>query len=175
MVCGTITVLAVPVAFLGGSPWRSSTLPRPAARVQLHGAVLQRSLEALHLIQTYGSAIGSIKACIARGYTQAELAKRLRLKPQQLQRYEATRYHSVSFRRLLEIARALDVDLSEMVRLARQARRGVDALCWRDVIGLRPAYVQPPGASRYAALCLTRAERQGCRAALSMQEAPWGA
>ena len=58
-----------------------------------------------------------IKARIARGYTQAEFAKRLNLKPQQLQRYEATRYHSVSFRRLLEIARALDVELSETVRL----------------------------------------------------------
>ena len=60
-----------------------------------------------------------IKARIARGYTQAEFAKRLHLKPQQLQRYEATRYHFVSFRRLLEIARALDVDLSETVRLTR--------------------------------------------------------
>ena len=60
-----------------------------------------------------------IKARIARGYTQAELAKRLHLKPQQLQRYEATRYDSVSFRRLLEIARALDVDLSKTVRLTR--------------------------------------------------------
>jgi ribosome-binding protein aMBF1 (putative translation factor) len=60
-----------------------------------------------------------IKARIARGYTQADLANRLHLKPQQLQRYEATRYHSVSFRRLLEIARALDVDLSETVRLTR--------------------------------------------------------
>jgi len=60
-----------------------------------------------------------IKARIARGYTQAELARRLHLKPQQLQRYEATRYHSVSFRRLLEIARALDIDLSETVQLTR--------------------------------------------------------
>ena len=60
-----------------------------------------------------------IKARIARGYTQAELAKRLHLKPQQLQRYEATRYHTVSFRRLLEVARALDIDLSETVRLTR--------------------------------------------------------
>ena len=58
-----------------------------------------------------------IKARIARGYTQADLAKRLRLKPQQIQRYEASRYHSVSFRRLLEIARALEVDLSETVTL----------------------------------------------------------
>jgi ribosome-binding protein aMBF1 (putative translation factor) len=60
-----------------------------------------------------------IKARIARGYTQAELAKRLHLKPQQIQRYETTRYHTVSFRRLLEIAHALDVDLSETVRLNR--------------------------------------------------------
>jgi ribosome-binding protein aMBF1 (putative translation factor) len=58
-----------------------------------------------------------IKARIARGYTQADLAKRLHLKPQQIQRYEATRYHTVSFRRLLEVARALDVDLAETVTL----------------------------------------------------------
>lgn len=60
-----------------------------------------------------------IKARIARGYTQADLAKRLRLKPQQIQRYEATRYDSVSFRRLLDIARALEVDLAETVTLSR--------------------------------------------------------
>ena len=54
-------------------------------------------------------------ACVSPG----PQAKRLHLKPQQLQRYEATRYHSVSFRRLLEIARALDVDLAETVRLTR--------------------------------------------------------
>ncbi len=58
-----------------------------------------------------------IKARLARGYTQADLAKRLKLKPQQIQRYEATRYRSVSFARLVQIARALEVDLHEMVRL----------------------------------------------------------
>jgi ribosome-binding protein aMBF1 (putative translation factor) len=58
-----------------------------------------------------------IKARIARGYTQAELAERLHLKPQQIQRYEATRYDSVSFRRLVEIAQALEVDLSETITL----------------------------------------------------------
>ncbi len=58
-----------------------------------------------------------IKARLARGYTQAELARKLNLKPQQLQRYEATRYHSVSFKHLLEIAFALEVDLHETVKL----------------------------------------------------------
>ena len=57
-----------------------------------------------------------IKTRIARGYTQVELAKKLKLKPQQVQRYEATRYQSVSFKRLLEIARALDVDVHETVK-----------------------------------------------------------
>lgn len=58
-----------------------------------------------------------IKSRIARGYTQADLAHKLNLKPQQIQRYEATRYRSVSFKRLLEIVRVLDVDLHETVRL----------------------------------------------------------
>ncbi|MBI1927128.1 helix-turn-helix transcriptional regulator [Candidatus Poribacteria bacterium] len=58
-----------------------------------------------------------IKARIACGLTQADLAKKLRLKPQQVQRYEATRYQSVSFKRLVEIARALDVDVNERVKL----------------------------------------------------------
>lgn len=58
-----------------------------------------------------------IKARLARGYTQAELAKRLKLKPQQIQRYEATRYRSVSLTRLVQIAQVLKVDLHETVRL----------------------------------------------------------
>jgi HTH-type transcriptional regulator/antitoxin HigA len=58
-----------------------------------------------------------IKARLARGYTQAELAKRLKLNPQQIQRYEATRYRSVSFARLMQIAQVLEVDLHETVRL----------------------------------------------------------
>jgi ribosome-binding protein aMBF1 (putative translation factor) len=61
-----------------------------------------------------------IKARIARGYTQADLAKRLRLKHQQIQRYEATRYRSVSFARLLDIAHSLDLDLHETIRLSSE-------------------------------------------------------
>lgn len=57
-----------------------------------------------------------IEARIARGLTPAELAKKLKLKPQQVQRYEATRYQSVRFKRLLEIAHALDVDVHETVK-----------------------------------------------------------
>lgn len=49
-----------------------------------------------------------IKRRIAAGLNQRELAERLGLKEQQVQRYEATEYASASFTRLEEVIRALD-------------------------------------------------------------------
>jgi len=58
-----------------------------------------------------------IQARIAAGLTQEELASRLGLKPQQIQRYEATDYHSASMERMNEILRALGVRLRHPVEL----------------------------------------------------------
>ena len=59
---------------------------------------------------------GLIKARIASGLSQRALAQRLSLKEQQIQRYEAERYASASFRRLCEVAHALGVRVeSEML------------------------------------------------------------
>lgn len=58
-----------------------------------------------------------IRARIARGWTQRELAERLGLAEQAIQRYEATDYVGVSFARLVEIADALDVTVHYDVRL----------------------------------------------------------
>ena len=59
---------------------------------------------------------GLIKARIAAGLSQRALAQRLSLKEQQIQRYEAERYASASFRRLCEVAHALGVRVeSEML------------------------------------------------------------
>lgn len=52
-----------------------------------------------------------IRARIAAGLTQEELAAKLGLKPQQIQRYEATDYHSASMQRMSEVLRALGVRL----------------------------------------------------------------
>lgn len=41
------------------------------------------------------------------GLTQKQLAERMGLKEQQIQRYESTRYQSASLRRLGEVAQAL--------------------------------------------------------------------
>ena len=58
-----------------------------------------------------------IRARIARGLTQRELAERLGLAEQAIQRYEATDYPGVSFSRLVEIAEALDLAVHYDVRL----------------------------------------------------------
>jgi len=51
-----------------------------------------------------------IRARIASGLTQRELAEELELKEQQIQRYEATRYKSASLTRMLSVARALKIE-----------------------------------------------------------------
>lgn len=58
-----------------------------------------------------------IQARIARGLTQRELAERLGLKEQQIQRYEASDYSSASMARLQEIADALGVGFMESLVL----------------------------------------------------------
>jgi ribosome-binding protein aMBF1 (putative translation factor) len=52
-----------------------------------------------------------IRVRIAAGLSQKELAKRLGLKEQQIQRYEATEYASARFGRMMEVVRALGIRL----------------------------------------------------------------
>ena len=52
-----------------------------------------------------------IKARIAQGLTQKELADRLGLKEQQIQRYEATDYAAAKWSRMREVAGALSMEL----------------------------------------------------------------
>src|SRR5208283_4857960 len=50
-----------------------------------------------------------IKARVASGLTQKDLADRLGLKEQQIQRYEATDYTAASVRRLKQVIKALGI------------------------------------------------------------------
>jgi hypothetical protein len=59
-----------------------------------------------------------IEGRIAAGLTQRELAKRLELPEQQIQRYEATLYAGVSLQRLQEVADTLGLEIEERVRYA---------------------------------------------------------
>ncbi len=59
-----------------------------------------------------------IQARIAAGLTQDDLATRLGVKPQQIQRYEATDYETASFARIREVACVLGLRVRETVELA---------------------------------------------------------
>lgn len=61
-----------------------------------------------------------IRARIAVGLSQKDLAEKMGLKEQQLQRYEATDYESASLSRIREVAAALGVRVSESVFLPLQ-------------------------------------------------------
>jgi transcriptional regulator with XRE-family HTH domain len=98
---------------------------------QAHGAALRSQLEDLERDIREYEALASgkrttftvdsladlsqvlIKARIACGLSQRELAERLSLKEQQIQRYEADDYKQASFSRLLEVAVALNVQVSD--------------------------------------------------------------
>jgi DNA-binding Xre family transcriptional regulator len=56
-----------------------------------------------------------IEGRIAAGLTQRQLADRLGLPEQQIQRYEATKYSGVSLDRLQEVADALGMEIEERV------------------------------------------------------------
>lgn len=53
-----------------------------------------------------------IKARIARRWTQRDLAEKLGLKEQQIQRYEADEYAGASLARLIKVANALNLEVS---------------------------------------------------------------
>lgn len=66
-----------------------------------------------------GPAIRLIKARIARGLTQKELAEKLNINERQIQRYESTLYEGAALRRLQEVADALNVKIREEITLDR--------------------------------------------------------
>jgi HTH-type transcriptional regulator / antitoxin HigA len=57
-----------------------------------------------------------IIARIARGLSQAELANRLAMREQQIQRYESERYRSISLQNFKRVAAVLGVDLQAIVQ-----------------------------------------------------------
>jgi HTH-type transcriptional regulator / antitoxin HipB len=56
-----------------------------------------------------------IKARIAAGMTQKDLANKIGVQEQQIQRYEASLYSSASFDRVRSIASALNIDITQAV------------------------------------------------------------
>lgn len=62
-----------------------------------------------------------VQARVARGWTQAQLAEALGVAVQQVQRYESTGYVSASLSRINDVARALDIQVTETAHLKQSA------------------------------------------------------
>ncbi|MEO5840294.1 MAG: helix-turn-helix transcriptional regulator [Acidimicrobiales bacterium] len=62
-----------------------------------------------------------VKARIARGWTQRQLAEALGMAEQQIQRYESNDYRSTSLARLCDIANALGVTIAQHAELKPSA------------------------------------------------------
>lgn len=87
-----------------------------------------------------------IRARIAAGLTQKALAARLGLKEQQLQRYEASHYARVAFRRIEAIANALGLQVHERIVLPSTPKYSDPARTER--IASRPEAEDPPTLQR---------------------------
>ena len=86
--------------------------------------------------------VALIKARIARGFSQRDLADRLGIKEQQIQRYEASEYGSASLARIRHVISALGVNVDEAL-LAGQASISLPALINRvSAVGLPPNFVR---------------------------------
>jgi ribosome-binding protein aMBF1 (putative translation factor) len=77
----------------------------------------KRKVLALESFEEFPRAL--VQARIATGISQKELAKRLGLKEQQIQRYEATEYASASLARVAAVIRALGLTVREEIVLAQ--------------------------------------------------------
>ena len=84
---------------------------------------------------------GLIKARIAGGLSQRALAKRLKLKEQQIQRYEAERYASASYQRLCQVARALELRIENEILLPAVPDSFEGLLAKVDQVGLTRDFV----------------------------------
>ncbi len=80
-----------------------------------------------------------VRARIAAGLSQRDLAQKLNLKEQQIQRYEATGYNSASLARLREVAHALGLDDGVLPSEAPTSKDIFDRLA---EVGLDQAFVR---------------------------------
>lgn len=83
-----------------------------------------------------------VKARIAVGLTQKDLADRLGVKEQQIQRYEATDYAGASLERIREIMKALGLKLSNGVFLPVTATTFGEVLKRTKAVGLPKEFIQ---------------------------------
>jgi len=86
-----------------------------------------------------------IRARIAKGLSQRQLADAIGLKEQQIQRYEAEEYASANLPRLAEVAKALGLNISEVAEFKPTSQKPLDVdkddLAW-DQFPIKEMYLR---------------------------------
>ena len=85
---------------------------------QLYEQLRLGVLESIHIESFNELPLALVKARILAGLSQKELAERLGLKEQQIQRYESTDYASASLTRITQVAEALGVSIAGEITYA---------------------------------------------------------
>ncbi|MFA0630059.1 helix-turn-helix domain-containing protein [Vibrio sp. 10N.222.49.A3] len=83
-----------------------------------------------------------IRSRIYLGLTQKDLAEKLGMKEQQIQRYENTEYSSASFSTIVSIIRALDLKITEDVFLPKASRTKNLLLAKLSNAGLEESFIE---------------------------------
>jgi HTH-type transcriptional regulator / antitoxin HipB len=78
---------------------------------------LQQGVSSLEIISLDELPIALIKARIALGMTQKQLAEKIDTQEQQIQRYEADLYDKISFARMMKVAHVLGISLKRSVEI----------------------------------------------------------
>lgn len=129
----------------------------------------KRAVLALNSFEELPQAL--IQARIASGLSQKELAERLGIKEQQLQRYEATEYANASLTRVMEVARVLGIKMREDVLLPSAQTSPAFLIKRLGQIGLNRDFVMkrllPPSLS--ACLQEQKAKEKGETNGLTLQ------
>eukprot|EP00456_Euglypha_rotunda_P076807 TRINITY_DN7215_c0_g2_i5.p1 TRINITY_DN7215_c0_g2~~TRINITY_DN7215_c0_g2_i5.p1 ORF type:complete len:467 (+),score=50.69 TRINITY_DN7215_c0_g2_i5:887-2287(+) len=111
------------------------------AEVRVYLELRSGNVRTFH-IDSLGELPTALISCrIASGMTQKELADRLSLKEQQIQRYETQKYEGASFARIADVANAVGLDVPRELRLAREG--STDAVLKRAAVaGVDKSFIQ---------------------------------
>ncbi len=120
----------------------ASQLAELQADVEQYEALESGRLKSVEVSDLSELPTALIQARISAGLSQRELAGRLGVKEQQVQRYEATEYASASLSRLSEVIRALGVKLHQDVVLPSADMSLGALLSTLDTLGFERKFVE---------------------------------
>lgn len=112
-------------AYIDGLDSQLSTLHR---QLQEYALLKSGKVDRIEVASLDEFPLGIIKARIARGVTHQELADRIGVKPQQIQRWENSDYETAGFNNLIKIADALGISVHESITFRHKAQNNAEIL-----------------------------------------------